>query len=124
MSEALRFNEGKPKLSYFSRSFRWVTAAVARVMEFGANKYNEGNWLLGNKPDTEYLDSCFRHLDHFFAGEFYDEDSACSHIAHAVWNLCAMMELNYRDRPIIDEERFRERMGYWAEEKRKREKDQ
>lgn len=121
MSEALRFNTGKPKLSYFARSFRWMNAAVARVKEFGANKYNDGNWKLGNKPDEEYLDSCFRHLDYFFSGEFYDQDSGCSHLAHAVWNLSALAELNYGDRPIVDEELFRERMTYWAEEKRKRE---
>jgi len=119
--EAMRFNGGKPKLSYFMRSFRWMTAAVARVKEFGANKYMEDNWRSGNKPDEEYLDSCFRHLDYFFSGEFYDQDSGCSHMAHAVWNLSALCELNYPDMPIIDEQLFRERMAYWAEKKRKRE---
>lgn len=121
MSEALRFNNGKPKLSYFMRSFPWMVEAVARVKEFGANKYNDGNWRLGNKPDEEYLDSLCRHLTYFLAGEFYDDDSGCSHLGHAVWNLCALAELNYGDFPTIAEAKFRERMEYWAEEKRKRE---
>jgi len=117
MSEALRYNQGKPKLSYFARSFRWMNAAVARVKEFGANKYNEGNWRQGNKPDAEYLDSLFRHLDYFFAGEFYDQDSGCAHLAHAVWNLSALAELNYNDRPIIDQEVFDKRMKHWKAQK-------
>ena len=117
MSEALRFNEGKPKLSYFMRSFPWMTAAVARVKECGANKYEEDNWRAGNKPDTEYLDSMYRHMDYFFSGEFYDQDSGCSHLAHAVWNLSALCELNYKDEPIIDEELFAERMAHWAQVK-------
>ena len=120
MKEALRFNEGKPKLSYFMRSFRWMTAAVARVKEFGANKYEEDNWRAGNKPDEEYLDSFMRHIDAFFSGEFYDPDSGCSHLALGVWNLSAMAELNYSEMPVIDEDLFRERMAYWAERKRLR----
>jgi len=117
MSEALRYNENKPKLSYFMRSFKWMTEAVARVKEFGANKYNEGNWRLGNKPDDEYINSCFRHLQYFFDGEFYDEDSGCSHLAHAVWNLSALAELNHGDKPVMDEKVFYERMKYWADKK-------
>lgn len=121
MSGALRFNEGKPKLGYFARSFPKMLEAVARVKEFGANKYNEGNWRLGNKPDEEYIDSMYRHLDCFLKGEHYDEDSACLHLGHAVWNLCALLELNYPDLPAIDAERFAERMAHWAEKKRERE---
>jgi hypothetical protein len=98
-----------------------MTEAVARVKEFGANKYNDGNWRLGNKPDVEYLDSMFRHMDYFFAGEFYDQDSGCPHLAHAVWNLSALAELNYGDKPVMDEKIFCERMAYWAEKKAEKE---
>jgi len=121
MSEALRFNEGKPKLSYFMRSFPKMAEAVARVKEFGANKYNEGNWRQGNKPDQEYWDSLFRHLNYIFDGEMYDQDSGCLHLGHAVWNLCALLELNYPDMPAVDEELFHERMAYWAHQKKLRE---
>jgi hypothetical protein len=114
---AKRFNEGKPKLGYFARSFHKALEAVARVKEFGANKYEDGNWRIGGKPDEEYLDSMARHLDYFLKGEHYDQDSGCHHIGHAIWNLCALLELNYQDLPMIDEEVFWERMKYWAEKK-------
>jgi hypothetical protein len=97
MKEALRYNEGKPMLSYFMRSFPKMVEAVARVKEFGANKYDDDNWRLGNKPDKEYWDSLFRHLNYHFKGELYDDDSGCLHIAHAVWNLCALLELNHQE---------------------------
>ena len=121
--KASRYNEGKPKLSYFVRSFRWMLEAVARIKEFGANKYEDDNWRLGNKSDVEYLDSAQRHLDSFLGGEFYDPDSGCAHLGQVVWNFCALAELNYPHMPVIDKELFAERMAYWAEEKRKKEKE-
>lgn len=121
MSEALRFNNDKPMMSYFMRSFPRMAEAVARVKEMGAIKYNDGNWRLGNKPDKEYLDSLFRHLNYINIGEDYDSDTGCLHIAHAVWNLCALLELNYPDLPARDDEIWADRAEHWAEEKRKRE---
>lgn len=117
MSEARRFNEGKPKLGYFARSFPKMLETVARIKEFGAVKYDEGNWRKGNKPDAEYLDSAARHLAKFLEGEAHDKDSGCHHLGHMVWNLCALLELNYPDTPAIDEETFREQMEYWAAKK-------
>jgi predicted RNA-binding Zn-ribbon protein involved in translation (DUF1610 family) len=108
-------------LSYFMRSFPKMAEAVARVKEMGAIKYNDGNWRLGNKPDDEYWNSMFRHLNYINTGEDYDKDTGCLHIAHAVWNLCALLELNYPDLPARDDEIWADRAVHWAEEKRKRE---
>jgi hypothetical protein len=112
MAEALRDNKGKPKLSYFMRSFPRMVEAIARVKEMGGIKYEEGNWKKGNKPDEEYWDSLCRHLNYMILGEDYDEDTGCLHIAHAVWNLCALHELN-STLPAIDEELFAERAAHW-----------
>lgn len=91
---AKRFNEGKPKLSYF-RQFPTVIESIARIMEQGAEKYGDGNWKKGGKPDSEYLDSMDRHLAKFLAGEMIDSESGQHHLGHAIWNLCALFELNY-----------------------------
>jgi hypothetical protein len=121
MAEALRFNSDKPMMSYFMRSFPRMAEAIARVKEMGAIKYNDGNWRLGNKPDDEYWNSLFRHLNYIFQGEDYDKDTGCLHLGHAVWNMCALLELNYPDLPARDEEIWAERAAHWAAEKEKRE---
>ncbi|MHC4300565.1 MAG: dATP/dGTP diphosphohydrolase domain-containing protein [Planctomycetota bacterium] len=121
MAEALRFNSDKPMMAYFMRSFPRMAEAIARVKEMGAIKYNDGNWRLGNKPDDEYWNSMFRHLNYIFNGEDYDEDTGCLHLAHAVWNMCALLELNYPDLPARDDEIWAERAEHWAEQKRIRE---
>jgi len=113
MKQALRFNEGKPKLSYILQ-FPHAIEAVARIMELGAEKYGDGNWKLGGKPDKEYLDSMMRHLRSFMDGEKYDQDSGCSHIGHATWNLLALIELNHPNE-LYDQEIFGERINHWRE---------
>jgi hypothetical protein len=113
---AQRFNQGKPKLSYI-RLFHSAIEVFARVKEFGAAKYDDGNWRQGGKPDKEYLDSLDRHIDQFLKGEIYDEDSGCAHLGHALWNIAALIELNHPDE-IIDKEVFFERIAYWEEQKR------
>jgi hypothetical protein len=108
-----RYNEGKPQLSRMRRAFPWAIEVIARIKEFGAVKYKEDNWKLGGKPDFEYLDSCDRHIAAFLSGEHYDPDSGCHHLGHAIWNICALMQLNYA-MPAIDQERFNNRCTYWA----------
>jgi hypothetical protein len=121
MKEALRFNSDKPMMSYFMRSFPRMAEAIARVKEMGAIKYNDGNWRLGNKPDDEYWNSMFRHLNYIFSGEDYDPDTGCLHLAHAVWNMCALLELNHPDLPARDDEIWADRAAHWAAEKKIRE---
>lgn len=89
---ALRYNLGKPELSYLL-SIPKAAQALAKVFSQGAIKYERDNWQRGGKPDEEYLDSALRHL---FASqdEDYDAETGCLHLAHAVWNLAALIELN------------------------------
>jgi hypothetical protein len=90
---AARDNAGKPELSYLLDLPRSLTALV-KVFEQGARKYSRGNWLKGGKPDQEYLDSALRHLL-ALQTNVYDADTGCMHAAHVVWNLLALIELNY-----------------------------
>lgn len=108
---ALRFNEGKPMVGYVLE-FPAALKALARVMEFGACKYDDGNWKKGGKPDSEYINSALRHLLAWKEGKEYDEDSACSHLGHAVWNLMALIELNHPENECGPN--FRERCEHWG----------
>lgn len=100
MAEALRYNAGKPELSYLL-SIPKAVHALAEVFSQGAIKYERDNWQQGGKPDEEYLDSCLRHL---YASQLedHDADTGCLHLAHAIWNLAALIELNTVAVPTFD----------------------
>lgn len=92
---ATRYNQGKPDLSYLF-DFAHSLECLVRVCEQGAIKYERGNWKQGGKPDSEYLGSALRHLMAFANNsEVYDQDIGTVHVANAVWNLLALIELNY-----------------------------
>lgn len=105
-------NSGKPQLSFLLQ-FPTSVEAFARVKELGAVKYDRDNWKLGGKPDWEYLDACLRHIMAFMSGEYYAEDTGCSHLAHAAWNLFALQDLNYRGQ-THDPEQFAKMYREWA----------
>jgi len=95
--QALRLNTGKPVVSEVLK-FGSALEKLAKVMELGAVKYEQDNWLKGGKDDQEYLDALIRHVMHFIQAEGddeeYDVDSGCHHMAHAAWNALALLRLN------------------------------
>lgn len=98
---ALRYNVGKTKLSKVFE-FGPGLHMLIKVMEQGATKYLDGNWLKGGKPDGEYLDSAMRHIEAFMSGEFYDPDIGAAHLASAAWNLLAVLCVNYGQMDLLD----------------------
>lgn len=91
---AARYNAGKPMLGFLLQ-FPTAIASLARVKELGAAKYERDNWKKGGKPDHEYVDACLRHLTAHVNGETFADDSGCTHLGHAMWNIMALIELNY-----------------------------
>jgi len=92
MSKMMRFNETKPKLSYILE-FPKAMAETAKVMEFGAEKYDRHNWKKGGSM-SEQMDSLIRHAVAFQNGEDSDEESGRSHLAHIICNAAFLLE-NY-----------------------------
>jgi len=79
---ALRYNDGKPKLS---RVWWGILTPIAKVLEFGATKYDWDNWKKG-LDRQELLDSLGRHVQALMDDELHDEDSKLHHIAHILCN--------------------------------------
>lgn len=73
-------------------------AEVARVYGKGAEKYAERNWSRGYDWGLSYA-SLQRHLNQFWAGESYDKESECHHLASVVFHALALMyfEKHYPD---------------------------
>jgi hypothetical protein len=88
----LKYDEGKPDLSYISYEF---LKEMALVREFGAKKYERDNWKKGFKI-TRSLAAALRHIYMFLAGETFDKESGRLHLAHAACCLeHAIYDLHY-----------------------------
>jgi hypothetical protein len=65
---------------------------VAKVYGYGANKYEDNNWRKGYSW-TWTLDALGRHVAQFRKGESFDSESKLHHLAHAVFHLLTLMEV-------------------------------
>jgi len=97
---ALRHNEGKPRL-FFLHTAPHAVEGAARVMAFGAEKYDLHNWKKGLKY-TAQADSLLRHLEAFLNGEAIDKDSGLPHVDHVLVNALFLAETT-RIRPEMDD---------------------
>lgn len=81
-----KFDGGKPPLSLLDP---YALTEVAKVLAFGADKYDKHNWRRGISY-SRLIDAALRHLMDFNSGEDLDPESKLSHIAHAS---CCLMFL-------------------------------
>lgn len=107
--QAMRFNGGKPQLSYIL-DFPNAMQAFVDVCMQGAEKYERHNWKKG-MPVSEIMDSLLRHAMRFNLGEDYDKESGKLHVAHMMWNCAALIETLARHRAEFDD-----RDCYWNPE--------
>lgn len=84
--KAMRFNYGKPQLSFIPLN---LMEDCARVFEYGANKYARNNWQKGDNL-TSLIDSLLRHISKLQEGEYMDEESKLPHLGHIMCNVLFM----------------------------------
>jgi len=61
--------------------------AVIDILEFGAAKYDENNWMLLSDAKNRYGNAAWRHLLALSRGETTDPESGKPHAAHLGCNL-------------------------------------
>lgn len=103
-TKALRYNEGKPQLSYVFDAPLAMEGLAARF-ELGAKKYARNNWKNG-LPDVEVIDCLLRHLSAYQNGELtmeeFDKDGNSlgwgHHVDAILWNAVVLAEQYHRRR--------------------------
>lgn len=86
-----RFDQGKAQLHY-NDTFPVAEEGVARVSEYGANKYSAYNYMRGAKGSIESYNCARRHMLKWLNGVDFDAEAKekgfeLHHIDLAIWNL-------------------------------------
>lgn len=99
MSKGDRFNDGKLRWSLLHMP---SLEGAVRVLEFGANKYDDYNWTKGLSV-RESSESLLRHMYSFlYKSEDNDEESGMSHIDHIIVN-AMFIKYMMNNRPDLDD---------------------
>ncbi len=100
---AVKKDKGKPKMALLPSS---ALIGIAKVMTYGANKYNAFNYKNGKGLDWDQLYSaCQRHLVAWNAGEDIDSESGQKTLYHA--GCCIMMLIDLIESKKGRDTRFR-----------------
>ena len=102
-SEGLKYDEEKPRMHLLPPK---STFEVAKVLTFGANKYDEQNWRKLDNLQSRYTSGALRHIFAHMDGEALDVESGLSHLAHAICCLLFKLEIELEER--TKEEELRE----------------
>jgi hypothetical protein len=87
-AQAGRANTGKVELSLVPTV---LTEEVAKVLMFGAQKYDKHNWRKGFAW-TSVMNSMMRHVNAWLDGEDLDPESGLPHLAHIGCNVAFLLE--------------------------------
>ena len=80
----LKFDNGKPRHSLLPKG---SIGSIIAVLEFGAKKYEANNWQKVDNAKERYYDAAMRHIDSWWNGEKFDQETGIHHLAHAATNL-------------------------------------
>lgn len=95
--EGLRYNSGKLRYDLLPHL---PIKELVKVLTKGAEKYAPRNWEKG-LPWTDVIASLKRHVAAWEAGEDYDQETGCNHLAHAMCNAMFILEY-YKTHPELD----------------------
>lgn len=110
LTEGAKFDGMKPRYDLIPPS---LLHAVAMVLTYGADKYEDRNWEKGIKYGRVF-GALSRHLWSWFVGEDIDPESGMPHLWHVACNIAFLIHftsnkryVKYDDRPETDDEAYR-----------------
>jgi hypothetical protein len=91
---------------------------IAKVMTFGAKKYDAHNWRRGFDW-SRLIGASYRHLSAWHNGQDVDPETGLSHLAHL--GCCVMFLLEHEKRKLGKDDRYKH--SKWDKELRQRYED-
>lgn len=98
-SEGVKHDDDKTRMDLLPPEFIY---AVAQVLTFGANKYDDRNWEKGMKWGRVF-GAAMRHLWSWWGGSKRDPETGFSHLWHA--GCCIAFLIAYEDRGTGEDDR-------------------
>lgn len=92
-SEGIKFDTDKLRMDLVPPE---AIESLARVLGYGAKKYDDRGWEKGIKYSRLYA-ATLRHLLAWAKGQHYDTESNIRHLEHALCNLAFMVTYEYRE---------------------------
>lgn len=90
----VKYDEEKPRMHLLPPK---ATLEVAKVLTFGAQKYDEENWRKLENLQNRYTSGALRHIFAHMDGEKLDPESGISHLAHALCCLLFKLEIELEE---------------------------
>lgn len=96
-----KFDTGKPRMELLPTQ---PLLAIARVLSFGAQKYDDHNWR-GGFDYSRLIGAAYRHLSAYNDGEDTDPESGLSHLAHL--GCCVLFLLEQEAKGTGNDDRYK-----------------
>ena len=88
--QGIKYDGKKPKMHLLPPK---AILEVAKVLTFGAQKYDEENWRKLDNLQARYSSGALRHIFAHIDKEELDPESGLSHLAHAICCLLFKLEI-------------------------------
>ena len=98
--DGVKYDGEKPKMHLLPPK---AINEVAKVLTFGAQKYDEENWRKLEDLQSRYSSGALRHIFAHLDSENLDPESGLSHLAHAICCLLFKLEIELEDAKIEEE---------------------
>jgi hypothetical protein len=83
----------KVRMDLLNVSMPNAVLEVAKVLTFGAKKYDDDNWKKVPDARRRYSAALDRHMNALHRGEKVDPETGLSHLAHAACCVLFMLEM-------------------------------
>lgn len=93
-----KLDSGKQRAHLVLGGFPRALQEVVRVGTYGSQKYTDNGWKVVPNATSRYSDALWRHLLEDAKGLQLDEESGLQHLAHAAWNILALLEFRAQEK--------------------------